>query len=142
MRNITCWSILGICFLLFCTCSGNNKDVQESKEKTEWAKVIEGSIENTIRYKIDLLCLKYDISSESVKQELVNYIKSQDSMFQAMEKGKQIDQETILRLLMQREKLDIDKLKLISARHNVPIKTLANLLYDYEIWDSINSIER
>jgi len=63
-------------------------------------------------------------------------------MLQAMEKGKQIDQETILRLLMQREKLDIDKLKLISARHNVPIKTLANLLYDYEIWDSINNIER
>jgi len=146
--NKTRWCfIFGIFFLLLCACSGNNKE-----QEVDLAKVMEGRIENSIRYKIDLLCLKYDISSESIKQELVNFIKSQDLMLQTAAKGKQsqnnkeeeVDytKETILRLLMQREELDIDKLKLMSAKHNVPGKTLANLLYDYEIWDSIESIER
>lgn len=135
--------ILVLCFFFFFSCSESDRDNRKKEQlaKMSLALSIEEVIERAIKYKIELLSLKYNIPSENFKQEFIAYIKSHDSsirMGEALEQN-QKDTDNLLEIIMEFGKLDVDKLTTISERHNIPMNTIACILYDYEIWKSVEN---
>ena len=118
-------------FLL--SCDDKKTDTGTLVEKEERIDSVKQFLKNDVAHKIDLLCLKYDSCSEKFNREITDYILDHDFIVKTM---KGVDDPSApqdhSKLLY--GKVDMARLKSISEKNNVPLKTLASLIYDYEIW--------
>lgn len=91
-----------------------------------------------IRYKVDLISLKHGIESEAVKSALVEFFlsPSMDPPFAAMDdEARQEYVETLFQRFIDK-RFPTKELMVISEVHNVPIKTLAAIVYDFQVLEA------
>lgn len=105
---------------------------------------LKAGLENSIKYKITLLCLKYEISSGDLKQDLIDLFVNQSPIIQLFENGinkgkkEEITISTIMKSINKSYKLvALKKLNVLCEKYHVTIKTLSSLIYDYEVWEKI-----
>ena len=124
------------CLFSVVGCSGDNREkrIDPVHAGQQLSMMIEMT-ESRIKYKVDLLSLKYEIPSSTVGKALLAYLKSYELVFmmlEAKDRGEKLDPVSHLT-----KRLEIDKLVLISDQHGIPLKTLASIIYDYEIWRGV-----
>ena len=125
-------------FLSF-SCSSENDQKKSSYSKNEATDIIKKSIKENIRYKISLICLKYNTSNEQFVDEMVQVIAKKDLLynFDTYSEEQKKDMVSIESLLIKKyDHFDKNELAQISQKFNVSISTIASIIYDYELWEA------
>jgi len=125
-------------FLSF-SCSSENDQKKSSYSKKETTDIIKKSIKGNIRYKISLICLKYNISNEQFIDEMVQVFAKGNLLynFDTYSEEQKRDLVSMESLLSKRnEHLDINELAQIGKKFDVSISTIASIIYDYELWEA------
>lgn len=120
-------------------CSEKKEKKEPDKSVNELVTKLEESQKLSVKNKIDFLCLKYEINSESVKKDLFDYL-YHDSIGKLFKDLKDIKDNVKKDIQTDSSENVIDTTKLleISKKHNVPIKQLSGLVYDYMIWKKVD----
>ena len=129
--------ILVSCLSYSCSNEKNEKLVQSEERK----KIVLQNIERDkkiIESKIELLFLKYDIQSEYLKKDMIDYF-YKDSVLTLNFKEVPIDQ---LMKTYSADTIDTKSLVEISKKHKIPLKTLSSLVYDYFVLKEIKVMYR
>lgn len=127
MRFLGLILVTSLSFLVMCSAEPELAD-----EEKDYHDFIQAHIEANIKYKVDLLSLKHGIDSEGAKNDLVLFFQKQK--WSVTEDIDDIEKMDFLLKLLAPKELDIDEITRISETHNIPISSLAKLIYDYEIW--------
>lgn len=122
--------------LIFFVLLGCSDNKTEKNKSSETKKALIESQKKGVEFKIDLLCLKYGLSSEPLKKDLKDYVMSKDRLLIFISDTK--DTKMSIEELMKNE-IEIDALVQMSNKHNVTIQTIAGLFYDYMIWKELEN---
>ena len=109
--------ILLLVLMVSVGCS-EKKTEKSSEPDNTTKKMVEDRKKNSVKSKIDLLCLKYDVDSETLKNDLLEYLYTNRSIEQ----------------IVSGRVFDTEKLISMSKKHNVPIRKISGIVYDYMIW--------
>ena len=113
-------------------CSEKKTEMSPKESSIKIQKIIEDG-KKSMKPKIDLLCLKYGVKSEMLKNDLVDYLYT--NLFSILEpvinKGKNDDKETSKKLIdkiSSMKKIDTEKLIELSKKYNVPISKISGIV--------------
>jgi hypothetical protein len=115
---------------------GCSNDVERSERRSADEAIVNPEIvrimESEIRYRVDVLTMKYGITSDQITEVLMDFFSDQDLVL-ALDRDKEaLDEDWIERLIY--KKLDRTKITQISESYNIPTKVLGGIIYDYELW--------
>jgi len=133
--------IVLLIFAVAIGCSDSeNKRTSRSKDDSISIKKIQEDKKKSLKSKIDLLCLKYEVESEPLKKELMEYLVT-DFIATLDEDNKESNYyEEIKKYFHEKVAgtvIDTKKLIAMSKKHNVPVKKVAGIVYDYLIWEKL-----
>lgn len=97
-------------------------------------------IKSNVKSQIELLCLKYDIQSDNLKNDILQMILSADTTIKLLE-GKDVTGKIMSDLFRTSVNDEIKTLTELSRKHDSSIRILASLYYDYLIWKKLEDIE-
>jgi hypothetical protein len=130
-RNMKWVMSLGMCLVFLFSCSEKDTTIITDKK---YQQQLSERREKRIKWKIEVLSLKYSISSEDFKKGLlVEFTKGPiERFFDIEEITKFFEVETYMP--------DINKIKSVSEKYSIPLETMGSILYDFKIWESIDSL--
>lgn len=133
--------IICIIFSLCLGCSEKKKEMSSERKSISMEKIQEGK-KKSVKSKIDLLCLKYDVDSETLSNDLLEYLDSTDIMSMILKEqksGKDINK--LVNQMISGTIIENERLILMSKKHNVPISKISGIVYDYMIWKELDDIK-
>jgi hypothetical protein len=92
----------------------------------------------SVKSKIDLLFLKYDVDSDNLKKELLEYLYLD---FQKIPEDKFNKMDESTQDLLSGYVIDTEKIISMSKKYNVPISKISGIVYDYMIWEKLIEID-
>lgn len=124
-------------------CSDKKTDTSSDKVSTE-IKKMQDNEKKSVKSKVDLLCMKYDVDSETLKNDLLEYLYVDSALVTLLDtnKGKKNDEkmEKLMNAIIYGEVIDTEKLLSMSKKHNVPISKISGIVYDYMIWSELKQV--
>lgn len=138
--------IVALVLMVSIGCSEKKKERSPEESSIKRQKIIEDG-KKSIKPKIDLLCLKYGVESEKLKNDLVDYLYTDlfSILAPVTNNGKNNDKKTGKKLIdkiSSMEEIDTEKLIEMSKKYNVPISKISGIVYDYKIWNEIQNISQ
>lgn len=131
-------SLLVIFVLILTVSISYSGEVKREEQKTHNRETTKILREDTVKSKksvIDLLFLKYDVNSDSLKKDLFEYLEYLDPDFFSPDlRRDKIRMKKVLDQTVSGKIIEIETLISLSKKHKVSIKTLSGIVYDYLIW--------
>ena len=145
-KNVMSFIMITIVLILMVSigCSEKKKEMSPEESSIKRQKRQEEEKKMIVKSKIDLLCLKYEVESETIKNDLIEYLDT--DYFSLLEKetnGKdeEITEELFHKIRLSRKLIDTEKLISMSKKYNVPIRKISGVVYDYKIWKELKDID-
>lgn len=131
--------LVGVLCVSCASCTfGSNEQTPEYAEKRE-AKIqqLKEQIRDKERYAVRLVCLKNEITSDALIEELLAIVLRTNIVYNLNEmkdegKAPRTISDAILSSIY--APTDDQELKSLAKKYNVPVSKLASVIYDYEIW--------
>jgi len=131
--------IIVLIFMASLGCSEKKKEMSSGESSLEIKKMQEEE-KRSEKSKIDLLCLKYEVDSETLKSDLLEYLYRDWTIFLPNannEKNNDKKRKELVDKILSGKVVDTERLIFMSKKHNVPIRKIAGIVYDYMIWKEL-----
>jgi len=119
-----------------CTLNSNEQAPKDSVKSEERFRELQAQIREKERYAVRLVCLKNEITSEALIEELVQIVLRTNITYNLNNMNEEEAFDAIFDATLSAVYAPIDdhELKALATKYNIPVSKLASAIYDYEIW--------